>query len=111
MASEEVSISCEMLFTLSDVLVTGSKLVPKTSVVFPKSEVRTEVVGTGEKVLFPSGIGKCPGSVAAVVESWVELFSASLLVRSGFLDKVTLGLLTIVARVILLVMSPVEVSG
>ena len=79
MASEEVSISCEMLFTLSDVLVTGSKLVPKTSVVFPKSEVRTEVVGTGEKVLFPSGIGKCPGSVAAVVESWVELFSAPCL--------------------------------
>ena len=58
-----------------------------------------------------SGIDTCPGSAAAVVGSWGELFSASLLARSGFPDKVTLGLLTIVAGVILLVMSPMEVAG
>lgn len=69
MASEEVSISCEMLVTLSGVLVTGSKLVPKTSVVFPKSEVRTEVVGTGEKVLFPCNMKGAEGEFVAKMGS------------------------------------------
>ena len=51
-----VSISCKTLFTLSGVLVTGSKLVSKISVVFLKPEVRTEVMETGEKVLFPCNV-------------------------------------------------------
>lgn len=69
MASEEVSISCEMLFTLSGVLVTGSKLVPKTSLVFPKSEVRTEVLDTGEKVLFPCNMKGAEGEVVVKMGS------------------------------------------
>lgn len=46
-----VNISFEMLFPLLGVLVMGSKLVSHMSVVFPKPEVRTEVMETEEKVL------------------------------------------------------------
>lgn len=52
-----------------------------------------------------SGLDTCPKVVA---RSWVELFSASLLARSGLPDKITPELPSTVIGVAPLVMSPVE---
>lgn len=55
-----------------------------------------------------SRLDTCPGSIEAIVGSWEDLCSASLLVRACVSDKATVELLIIVARVTPLVKPPTE---